>query len=135
MAAGGARGRGKRSLLAVAVLCLATGALATASPAKPTQHPPRPGEEQRPTKPAKGPRPYWADCGLPAVYAPATVIAHRVPCAKARRVIRIIWRVSQEVTPGSGPPRAKGFTCTLTRGSRPILCVRGSHRLRGPLPS
>lgn len=89
-----------------------------------------------PVKPPRQPRhrrTYWRDCGYPAAYAPATVIAHRVNCAKARRLIRKVWRLGQE----SGEVNVlhvKSFDCVLGGGSRPISCKRGSHKVRGPLP-
>lgn len=78
-------------------------------------------------------RPYWQDCGYPASYAIKTVIAHRVNCTKAKRLIRRVWRVGQE----SGPTRVlhvKSFDCVLGGGYRPISCEHGSHKVRGPLP-
>lgn len=76
---------------------------------------------------------YWRDCGYPAAYALKTVIAHRVNCAKARRVVRKVWRLGQE----SGEVsvlHVKSFNCVLVGGSRPISCRHGSHKIRGPLP-
>jgi len=34
---------------------------------------------------------------------------------------------------GSGAIRIKSFDCVLVGGNRPILCKRGSHKVRGPL--
>ncbi|HEX5592599.1 MAG TPA: hypothetical protein VFX35_04545 [Solirubrobacterales bacterium] len=86
-----------------------------------------------PVKPPRRRHAYWRDCGYPAAYAPQSVIAHRVNCAKARRVIRKVWRLGQE----SGEVavlHVKSFDCVLVGGSRPISCKRGSHKIRGPLP-
>jgi hypothetical protein len=76
---------------------------------------------------------YWKDCGYPASYALKTVIAHRVNCTKAKRLIRKVWRVGQEGGPTS-VLHVKSFDCTLGGGNRPISCENGPHKVRGPLP-
>jgi hypothetical protein len=90
-------------------------------------------------EPPSPPRPprhrYWANCGLPAVYALNTVIAHKVPCGKARRLIRKVWRLGQEQMDPVSSLHVKSFDCTLNvSSSRAITCRRGSHVVRGPLP-
>jgi hypothetical protein len=86
-----------------------------------------------PPPPPKPRQSYWRDCGQPAPYALQTVIAHRVNCVKARRLIRMVWRRGQQPTPVS-VLRVKSFECTLGSGARPISCTRGPHTVRGPLP-
>jgi len=79
------------------------------------------------------PGPYWRDCGYPNSYALQTVIAHRVSCGKARRLIRKVWRTAFPGGPGD-VQRVNGFRCVydFPGGKRPISCKRGSHKVRGP---
>jgi hypothetical protein len=77
---------------------------------------------------------YWADCGGVTSSAETSVIAHLVPCGKARRVISRLYHVSQESRPGS-VIQIKSFDCVDRAGSRrPFICSHGPHVIRGPVP-
>jgi hypothetical protein len=67
--------------------------------------------------------PYWRDCG-------GGIRAHRVPCRKARRVIRAARSFLSRARLEQGASfRVEGFSCRLRRGS--LSCRHGSRRVLG----
>lgn len=91
----------------------------------------KPEPKPKPRKPKR--KRYWTDCGYPDAYNPVTVIVHRVPCAKAFRVLRGVWRMGQTGEAGLWLP-VKGFACTWASPGhmRAHVCKKGSKRIRGP---
>jgi hypothetical protein len=79
-------------------------------------------EEEREPGPSH-PNLIWRLCG-------SDVYAHRVACAKARRVVK----GALEKLSGPGSARVAGFRCRLNPDQpRPISCRRGTSRILGPL--
>jgi hypothetical protein len=76
---------------------------------------------------------YWRHCAPVQGVVSGDMLAHRIGCHPARKVIKRVLEKGQEA---QGPiVRAMGFVCALRVYSyRPVTCRRGGQRILSPLP-
>jgi hypothetical protein len=76
---------------------------------------------------------YWRHCQPPDSVSGVDMLAHRVSCGAAGRVIHRVLVKSQ--TAQSPVVRAQGFSCRLhPYASRAVSCRDGERRILSPLP-
>jgi hypothetical protein len=78
------------------------------------------------------PHPYWRHCAPPPAVLSGDMLAHRIRCGPALRLIRRVLRRSQSA---QGPHiHLSGFTCSLhPYATRAISCRKGGRRVLSPL--